>query len=106
MLQGTADALLAGLGDKERGGAWHEVQSRASADRLASRVSVRFKPGLLFFPRDGMRGTLESKGTKVANAGDALRIPSWDEASMLGLSVSALRGLALSSDSWVCFSLT
>lgn len=89
MLQGTADAVLAGLEDTERGS--NKAHSGPAVERLSSRApAVRLKPGLLFFPRDGMRGALESH----SNA-------PWDEASMVGLSVSALRDLTLSSGSWV-----
>lgn len=104
VLQGTADAVRAGLGDKEGGVIVQKAQSRGSVEWLPSRASVRLKPGLLFFPRDGMRGVVEDNATKkdaeLANAA-----ASWDEASMLGLSVSALRDLTLSSGSWVCLSL-
>ncbi|KAG0585679.1 hypothetical protein KC19_2G029300 [Ceratodon purpureus] len=95
VLQGTADAVLAGLEEKAGG-----AQSRGGVEWLPSRGALRLKPGLLFFPQDGMRGFVESNATKrVAEVANA--VASWDEASMLGLSVSALRDLTLSSGSWV-----
>ena len=113
MLQATANTVLAELAEleEEESSSENNAQSRSNlAERLASRVPVRFKPGLLFFPGDGMRGMLENSAmkqdAKVANAVDAMKIASGDKASMLGLSVSALRDLGLSSGSWVCISLT
>ncbi|XP_024401035.1 peroxisomal ATPase PEX6 isoform X2 [Physcomitrium patens] len=95
VLQETAEAVLAGLEEKERPGSVQRRVPQARAERLSSRVPERFKPGLLFFPSDCMRGMPENNSMKKdANS-------PWDEASMLGLSVSALRNLTLSSGSWV-----
>jgi len=101
VLQGTADVVLAGLEEKE--------QRRSSEHKYQSKEwlpSTRLKPGLLFVPSDGMRGTIQKNSAeKDVKSIDVLGIRTWDEASLLGLSVSALRDLALSSGSWVRITL-
>ena len=95
MLHGTADALVLANGLEYE---HKHYESKAVSEAEQRLPSTRFKPGLLFF--------LPSDGTILKNYStmekDLRGIP--DEASMLGLSVSALRELTLSSGSWVCIS--
>ncbi len=77
--------------------------------------SVSLLPGLLFFPpaaalksskkrdegQDQARGG--ARNSIIVPTSNHCRVPSWDdEAATVGLSVSALRDLSLSSGSWVC----
>jgi len=77
VLRGTADALVLANG--------LEHQSEAPEQWPPS---TQFKPGRLFFSLPKKNYSTSEKDV--------------DEASMLGLSVSALRNLTLSSGSWVC----
>lgn len=79
---------------------------------------ISLSPGLLFFSKEGYAGVsvqdVKKEGKNLGNEDDdddedpVSRIEGygWDEATMVGLSVSALRDLSLSSGSWVTNSST
>lgn len=84
---------------------------------LPSIQPISLGPGLLFFSKEGYAGVsvqdAKEGGKSLGNDdGDdedpVSRIEGygWDEATMVGLSVSALRDLSLSSGSWVSNSST
>ena len=90
-------------------------QHQPDVHLLPSIQPISLSPGLLFFSKEGYAGVsvedVKKEGKSLGNDDDedpVSRIEGhgWDEATMVGLSVSALRDLSLSSGSWVSNSST
>lgn len=116
----TAEALRSVLGGDES--SLHDGSEKrqpfelfVSSPAKENHSSVSLLPGLLFFPPAAAlksskeRGEGQDQGRGGARnsiiipTSNHFRVPSWDdEAATVGLSVSALRDLSLSSGSWVC----
>ncbi|CAK9204806.1 unnamed protein product [Sphagnum troendelagicum] len=115
----TAEALRSVLGGDES--SLHDGSEKrqpfelfVSSPAKENHSSVSLLPGLLFFPPAAAwksskeRGEGQDQGRGGARnsiiipTSNHFRVPSWDdEAATVGLSVSALRDLSLSSGSWV-----
>lgn len=109
ILQQTSETLRSILDERQ-----------ADVHLLPSIQPIALSPGLLFFSKEGYAGAsiqdVKKEDKTLGNGGDdddddedpvsRIEGSGWDEATMVGLSVSALRNLSLSSGSWVSNSST
>lgn len=112
MLLETADALRSVLEeqtehDPEQPSRSNSVQLFSSNLKGTEDLSVFLSPGLLFFPQGGFAAAANELAKKIEGHGSATSSmknveTSWDDAAMVGLSVTAFRAMSLASGSWVC----